>query len=350
MISARPPGLEPQEGWGVLVTIANEGKRYEKLAALWRWSLDRMPNPIIYVELIRTLIDANKFDAAEAAFRELFEKFADERTARNLNELARVQARAEKFDAATATVREALKLEPNDADSTRMLAILLNQAGKPDEAIATLREALRLDVANPDLNSLLGGFLTQAGKNDEAIALFKGLIEKFPNNDEVVKAARQGLSTVYTNLGDFAKGEAELEILLAKDPADAGVNNDLGYLYADQGKNLEKRRDDDPQGRSARSPTTSAFLDSLGWVLFKRGKVEEARVAAGAGQSPMTKTEDDHGQRPPRRRLLPAPRGRQGPSRPGSAPSSSPRPNPSRRIKPPPRDPQEAGGAPASWS
>ena len=76
-------------------------------------------------------------------------------------------------------------------------------------------------------------------------------------------------------MGDYAKGEAELEILLQRNPDEAGPNNDLGYLYAEQGKNLEKA---EAMIRKAlqEEPENSAYLDSLGWVLFKRGKVKEA--------------------------------------------------------------------------
>src|SRR5206468_823794 len=47
------------------------------------------------------------------------------------------------------------------------------------------------------------------------------------------------------------------------------------YLYAEQGKNLEKA---EAMIRKAlkEEPDNSAYLDSLGWVLFKRGKVKEA--------------------------------------------------------------------------
>ena len=59
-------------------------------------------------------------------------------------------------------------------------------------------------------------------------------------------------------------------------------------------------------------PTNSAYLDSLGWVLFKRGKVKEAL-------EPLEKAEEKelservrarrHDLRAPGRRLLPAPTG-----------------------------------------
>jgi Tfp pilus assembly protein PilF len=124
---------------------------------------------------------------------------------------------------------------------------------------------------------VVGVILTQAGKNEEAIAHYKRLLERFPNNDDLVKLARSSLSGIYVTLEDYAKGEAELEILLEKDPDDPGVNNDLGYLYADQGKNLEKA---EAMIRKAvtEEPNQYAYLDSLGWVLFKRGKVKEAVV------------------------------------------------------------------------
>jgi predicted Zn-dependent protease len=87
--------------------------------------------------------------------------------------------------------------------------------------------------------------------------------------------ARSGLSNVYVTMGELDKGEAELEALLAKDPDDPGVNNDLGYLYADRGKHLEKA---EAMVRKAleEEPDNGAYLDSLGWVLFKRGKLKEA--------------------------------------------------------------------------
>ena len=49
----------------------------------------------------------------------------------------------------------------------------------------------------------------------------------------------------------------------------------LGYLFADQGKNLERA---EAMIRKAiqQRPDESAYLDSLGWVLYKRGKAKDA--------------------------------------------------------------------------
>src|SRR6185312_15470767 len=91
MLSANPPALDLLEGYSVLRSIAYEGKRYEKLALLLRWSLKRVPNPFAaYQELILTYYQLGKYGDSEAAWNEMIEKFPDERNTRNLGLLAEV--------------------------------------------------------------------------------------------------------------------------------------------------------------------------------------------------------------------------------------------------------------------
>jgi Flp pilus assembly protein TadD len=73
-------------------------------------------------------------------------------------------------------------------------------------------------------------------------------------------------------------------VIFARTPDEAGINNDLGYLYADQGKNLEKA-EAMIRKAVAEEPDNYAYLDSLGWVLFKRGKFQEARIPLERAQS-----------------------------------------------------------------
>ena len=170
------------------------------------------------------------------------------------------------------------------------------------------RDSLKADPTNPDFNRLLGGTLTQFGKNDEAIALYKGLLERYPTNEEMIRLAHSGLSVIYVNQGDYTKGEAELEILWERSPDEPGINNDLGYLYADQGKKLEQA---EAMIRKAvqEDPDNAAYLDSLGWVLFKQRQGQGGRGAPGKGGEEPAGGRPDH-LRASRRRLLPAPRDR----------------------------------------
>ncbi len=274
MLSAKPPQLD-RTGWFILLRIATIAKKGEKAVDLLRWSVKEAPDPIVWRELMSQLTILGRFAEAEKEVEALMAKFPEEKNAQTMLLLGQIRLRANREDAAIEALKDVLKQLPNDPDATRLYAFALQQKGKTDEAVVMLRNALKNDPANLDLTRGLAYVFQMAGKNEDAITYFKSLLDKFPNNDELVRFARSNLSTVYTNLGDFAKGEAELEILFAKNPDDPGVNNDLGYLYTEQGKNLEKA---EKMIRKAvtEEPKNSSYLDSLGWVLFKRGKAKDA--------------------------------------------------------------------------
>ena len=274
MLSADPPGLD-RAGVSVLAYIATRAGKLEKFLTIQQLVLKRNPNPQSYKEVISLQFNLKKYADAVTTFEELLKKYPEERNGRQVAELARYYRLADKPEDAIRTAREALQLEPNDSDVRLQAALVLSQAGKADEAVEMLRAAANKDPANPAPSVILGSVLAQTGRNEEAMTLFKDLIEKYPNNEEILRTARSNLSIIYVNLGDYAKGEAELESLLERSPDEPGVNNDLGYLYAEQGKNLEKA---ETMIRKAlvEDPDNSAYLDSLGWVLFKRGKAKDA--------------------------------------------------------------------------
>jgi len=275
LLSAEPPALDSKNALMILTHIAERTQKLDKLVTLLRILLKQNPSPLVYREIAEREFRLRKYTEAAATLEELMAKFPQEKTPNLLVFLGSIRRVADQTDAALAAAREALKIDPNDGGAQVLSIQLLSQTGKLDEAIEMARNALKNDPSSPDFNRLLGYMLTQFGRTDEAIALYRSLLERFPNNREIIRQARSGLSVAYTNIGEYAKGEAELETLLEADPDDSGVNNDLGYLYADQGKNLEKA---EAMIRKAiqDEPDNPAYLDSLGWVLFKRGRVKEA--------------------------------------------------------------------------
>jgi Flp pilus assembly protein TadD len=62
------------------------------------------------------------------------------------------------------------------------------------------------------------------------------------------------------------------------DPQHAAASNDLGYGYADKGKNLDRAEQLIRVAVQA-EPENQTYLDSLGWVLYKRGRFDQARTA-----------------------------------------------------------------------
>jgi Tfp pilus assembly protein PilF len=64
--------------------------------------------------------------------------------------------------------------------------------------------------------------------------------------------------------------------VLRLDPRHGPAGNDLGYTWADAGRNLQ-RAEELIRMALEQEPDNAAFLDSMGWVLYKRGRFEEAK-------------------------------------------------------------------------
>lgn len=185
----------------------------------------------------------------------------------------------ERYPEAAAVYREAAGkplLQGSKPDNLLRLALALELSGETDAALEALADATRLVPGGHPLLVFREAWINyHARRSEKAAELFEAFIEKYPNSDPLTKQAKFSLSAVYVQLGNFKRGEEILEKYLAENPDDIGVNNDLGYLYADQGKNLKKARKMIEKAVEA-EPENAAYLDSMGWVLFKLGEHQEA--------------------------------------------------------------------------
>jgi Flp pilus assembly protein TadD len=92
-----------------------------------------------------------------------------------------------------------------------------------------------------------------------------------------VQQAKMVLSNLYVLRHDIPQAVEYLEQVLDEAPDDAGANNDLGYLWADENQHL-KRALRMIQLAVAEEPDNAAYRDSLGWSLFRLGRYAEALV------------------------------------------------------------------------
>ncbi|HEY2249585.1 MAG TPA: tetratricopeptide repeat protein, partial [Planctomycetaceae bacterium] len=161
-----------------------------------------------------------------------------------------------------------------------MAARALALAGDTKRALEAIAAAQDLIPNNPMLRFQEGWIYYHAHKFDEAIERMEKLISDFPRPQpeqvrRIIRSAQSSLSNIYVLKGEINKGEEILEGVYRDDPEDITVNNDLGYLYADQGKNLEQAEAMIRKALAA-EPDNGAYLDSMGWVLFKREKYGDA--------------------------------------------------------------------------
>src|SRR5262249_11409344 len=137
-----------------------------------------------------------------------------------------------------------------------------------------------------------GWVLKEAGKFTEAAKVYEDVLAEVRKDkelddeerEEFVEKYRYALSTLYVDADQVDKAAEQLKALIAKRPDEPGYYNDLGYIWADRGQNLEeseklirkaldldrKRRKAQPNLKPEEDRDNGAYLDSLGWVLFKQ--------------------------------------------------------------------------------
>ena len=114
---------------------------------------------------------------------------------------------------------------------------------------------------------------------------------RFPESTEVL--FRLGASL--ERGGAPAEAEKVFRQLLTARPNDSAAQNYLGYMWADRGVNLEQAREL-LEKAVAREPRNAAYLDSLGWLYFRQGKLEaaEKRLLEANRREPDDPTIEEH--------------------------------------------------------
>ncbi len=156
-------------------------------------------------------------------------------------------------------------------DSRIHLGILLYRLTRYDEAALHLTRAVGLKPGNPETHFLLGLSYLQAEAFEQATSAFEKGLEYHPNDENL----RFNLGAAYDKLDRFPDVVREMEAVLALNPEHADALNYLGYSYADRGINGEKAVELTRRA-VALKPDNGAYVDSLGWALFKIGRVAEA--------------------------------------------------------------------------
>ncbi len=237
-----------------LARVAKVAKDYDRCVKLLTHCRDRSPaNPVFVIELHETLMAAKRYAEAAENLRWALEKgpWALNPSPVIYAELARALLLAGKLDDAYREARRVIELMPHRASGYALAAFVLIRRGKYEEAIKLLEEARKAVRGNP---------------SEERRVLLQ-------------------LSSVYYEANNLAKTEEILLEVIRRWPQDPGAYNDLGYIWADHDKNLDQaerfiRRALElyERQRSPQDPEkNAAYLDSLGWVLYKKGRYEEAR-------------------------------------------------------------------------
>jgi tetratricopeptide (TPR) repeat protein len=184
---------------------------------------------------------------------------------------------------AASALEKALLAQPPD-DATKAwdyyyLAGAYALAENRDEALAAAEQAASLDTA-PRFQGRPAWILYYTRDLDAARQRYVELLARLDDDQsaevrDVMRDARLILSNVAVMQDRLPEAEEWLEQVLDEFPEDVGALNDLGYLWADQGKHLQRALRMVEQAVAA-EPDNTAYRDSLGWVHYRLGNYAAA--------------------------------------------------------------------------
>ncbi len=188
------------------------------------------------------------------------------------------------------------ELQLHPADFRRMYPVIIQTQlvlNRRADAKDSLRAWIKADPVDPAPVAQLLGLLIEDSTPAVAIREGEAALRNLPadGSNEYVQIS---LGQAYLMAGDKPKGSALLAGVL-KDTQDAGILNDAAYILSDASLELPLAEsstraaltklsdesnswtlDEDPTTLYKQSNLISATWDTLGWVLYREGKVDEA--------------------------------------------------------------------------
>ena len=158
-----------------------------------------------------------------------------------------------------------LQRTPNNAPLLLLAARTYATAGDRAAAEATLRRAIEADPSYFPAYNVLGQLYVEQSRLEEARREYEALVAKRPN--DVAARTMVAMILQVQNRGDEAR--EQYQRILEVDTNAAVAANNLAYMYAESGGNLEMALQL-AQAAKASAPTDPDVNDTLGWVYYKR--------------------------------------------------------------------------------
>ncbi|MFV1966372.1 MAG: tetratricopeptide repeat protein [Pirellulaceae bacterium] len=266
--------------------LVKDAEWFGKLTSSLKERLETQPRSVRQDVLVAMALLAVSADAPETA--EWFVQQAAEAKGdpkRDILEMIGLSMRlAGQSEPAARLLRQAIEEHPSPQEAAAdyyYLAGALEMAGKTDEALKAAREAATLQPDSAPLQARVPWILYHAERFADAEREYLRFLQEFDSYyesgsvREVVREARIILSNICVMQDRIPEAEEWLEQVLDEFPENIAAFNDLGYLWADQSRHLERALGMVERAVQA-EPDNVAYRDSLGWALFRLGQYQKA--------------------------------------------------------------------------
>ena len=187
--------------------------------------------------------------------------------------LGRTHIEAGQLEEAGKVLSEGRKKYPDDLGLAAMEGEILLRESRPEQAREVFRGLLDLSEGSEGaylevLQSYLG-----AERLQDAAPWMREAVRKHPGSRDLEFQA----AALEERLGRYREAEKRFRELIRKRPEDAEALNYLGYMLADHGVQLEDSLRLLEKAVSL-DPENGAYLDSLGWVHYRLGRLDRAEA------------------------------------------------------------------------
>jgi tetratricopeptide (TPR) repeat protein len=134
-----------------------------------------------------------------------------------------------------------------------------------------LLRALDLDPDNPDGNYYMGTILTQFNRPREAVPYLRTALNKNPGRVDVMSS----LANAYDSLQEYERSDSLYRASLKLDPENSTILNNYAYSLSQREMRLEEALEMAERALES-EPENGAFLDTVGWIYYKKQEYGKA--------------------------------------------------------------------------
>ena len=162
--------------------------------------------------------------------------------------------------------RVAAEASPENTELAELLGEALVTGGDLDAGRAALRRAIEIEPRNVSAQITLAELASRLGDPAGAVTTLEAAASSLPESADI----QYRLAQAYDRLGQTDDALAAYEKTISLNPEMPLAKNNLAYLLAEHGGDLDRALELAQQAKEA-MPDDGNAADTLGWVLLKRG-------------------------------------------------------------------------------
>ena len=185
--------------------------------------------------------------------------------------MARIYETHGRLDKAVEEFEKLRKLEPKSLEILLYTARLYSLMKMTQNSVALLNEAIQIEPENDQLQHSLSLAYMAQGENEKAIITMRKALALNPQKDSYYFE----LGALMEKAGDYKGAIVNMRQAIELNPLHSNAHNFLGYIYALEGYDLDQALGHLKKALTIQ-PRNGYFLDSLGWIYFKKGEPKKA--------------------------------------------------------------------------